>query len=222
VLSALLLLSITWTQKDTLGAKDFEPFHKKIADSINNLPLVAGSWHGTERAPLKAAIELLRPNAVRQIDFRDMRPQVLKGPRNDVSLVVVQCKWANDMYGHFPPNCYPAHGDTLLSATPRDWRVNSIIIQGMEYQFELSKDGRTYRRIVYNFMVVPRKGIERDMNELQKATEDYQQRYLGAAQFQLVFNSPAGQEMPVRDRDQVFVDLMTRATPVIELLRAGE
>ncbi len=53
---------------------------------------------------------------------------------------------------------------------------------------------------MYNFLIVPGKGILPDMPGLRKASEDYRRRFYGAAQFQLVMDA----DLPQADRDAIF------------------
>jgi hypothetical protein len=151
-------------------------------------------------------------------------------PGQQLFLSVVQTKRGADMLGHFPPNCYPAFGDKLAHQQYRRWFVTvpeesgpkPMLITGVEYHFDGVTNGRTYRRIVYNFMVAPARGILADMKMLEEAAEDYEQRYRGAAQFQVVFGSLAGHELPEADRDEIFTTLMRECGPAIELFKSGK
>jgi hypothetical protein len=108
------------------------------------------------------------------------------------------------MVGHFPPICYPSHGMEMILKQERDWVVADQRIGGKEYQFRETKDGQTFIRTVYNFMVVPGRGIVRAIKGVEQAAEDYQQRYYGAAQFQVVFRSPSGDDITRERRDEIF------------------
>lgn len=212
-----------WPQRE-----DAKPFHLRCARAILEIPLQMGQLVGKERTPQSAAIEVLQPNAIRNIEFTDPQVNSLRQPENRISLSIVQVRRIGDMLGHFPPNCYPAFGDTTNRQTPRDWTISlpdgsePMAIHGMEYVFERVVNGKTYKRTVYNFMVAPGRGILRDMKELEKAAEDYVRRYYGAAQVQVVFDSLAGQEMSVDSRDAVFSTLMRGCAPAIDVLKSGQ
>jgi len=76
--------------------------------------------------------------------------------------------------------------------------------------------------VVYNFLIVPGRGIVRDMKGVEQAAEDYQQRYYGAAQFQVVFHGQASAEPRSRqDRDEIFATLMEPNIKLIETLTSG-
>lgn len=224
-----MLLGAMYAQREWPQRADAGPYHERCALAIMAIPLQMGPWVGKERTPQTAAIEVLKPNVIRNIEFTDPRVQALRQPENRISLSIVQCKRIADMLGHFPPNCYPAFGDTLHSQRARDWQIvpldpssSPVRVQGMEYEFERVINGKTYKRIVYNFMVAPGRGVLREMKELEKAAEDYVQRYYGAAQVQLVFDSLAGQELPADERDQVFSTLMRYCASAIEVVKSGD
>jgi hypothetical protein len=58
----------------------------------------------------------------------------------------------------------------------------------------------------------------RDIKGVEEAAEDYQQRYYGAAQFQVVFQSLSNDALPQEQRDEIFTTLMEPALPVIKQL----
>ena len=223
-----MLAGARYAQREWPQREDARPYHLDCARAIEAIPLQMGPWVGKERAPQAAAIQVLKPNAIRNIEFKDPRVTALRRPENRISLSIVQCRRIADMLGHFPPKCYPAFGDTLNNQRARDWAVEiegpgagTLVIHGMEYGFERVINGKTYKRIVYNFMVAPKRGVLREMKELEEAAEDYVQRYYGAAQIQLVFDSLAGQELTESDRDQVFSTLMRSCAPAINVLKSG-
>lgn len=216
--TAALLLGIAAERQRYVGATAFEPFHADVAQLVEGYPLSVGTWLGRDEPVPEPALKLLKPNAIRSISFEDTQVSALEQPQR-VQLVVVACKSAADMAGHWPPRCYPAHGLTLESSKPRDWRVAGRRLEGMEYEFVRTAQGRTQRQTVCNLLVIPNVGTVRDIQDVRRSAEDYQQRYLGAAQVQVVF---AGGTMTPDERDEVVRTLLTPAMPMIELLAAGE
>lgn len=201
----------------------FEPFHAHVKQQIDSIPLSVGPWMGSDVKVPESARALLRPNALRNVRYQNIDAYAGRAWGQGVYLVVVQCQRSIDMFGHFPPNCYPAFGDVLIApeSKPRDWNINGLTITGMQYVFERNISGRLHRRTVYNFMVVPERGIVRDMKQLVGATEDQGQRYYGAAQIQVVFASEIGQEPSASERDAVFETLINAAWPAIDAILAG-
>jgi len=208
-------------QRNDPRERDFVAFHAAVKDAVNEIPTAVGAWVGENREVPASAVALLRPNAIRNIEFRNIDPtQALTWP-NNVYLTIVQCQRTQDMLGHYPPRCYPSYGDTFISQKARDWKIEDSTIRGMEYVFERNVKGTIFRRTVYNFMIVPDQGIVRDMNELVLATEDDRQRYYGAAQIQVVFVSQVGQEPSESDRDEVFDTFVRAAWPAIQRIELG-
>jgi hypothetical protein len=224
VATLTLLLGAAWAQRSHPSQRDFVPFFEKSAQSIAAIPTQIGPWIGRDLPPMQADIELLKPNAHRKIEFEDRSPRGLASTNRRVAVSVVQCRSSNDMQGHWPPNCYPrVLGDRLVSHDRRQWAVDELLIDGVEYQFEKTDNGRTIRRTVYNFMIVPTKGIVPDMETLAETAEDYRQRYFGAAQVQVVFQTLLGNELSREERDEVFVTLMREMKPALKVLKkSGE
>jgi hypothetical protein len=232
LLSAMLLAGIVAENRRYLKAEDFEPYHVQAKAAIERFAQNpnAGDWVGTECDDVpREAQKLLKPNKILSLQYKDASVASITRPRT-VNLLIVQCKLASDMVGHFPPICYPSHGmenlctDKKAKGWPRDWKVQSekfgqMTIPGMEYQFSLTKDGQTMVTTVYNFMIVPGRGIVRDIQGVEEAAEDYQQRYYGAAQFQVVFQSASSDQMSREERDEIFSTLMEPAVPVINTLK---
>jgi hypothetical protein len=207
--------------QDLPDRRDFRPYHEAVRQSVESIPLMVGSWQGQD-VPLPAsAVALLRPNALRNIRYQNVdvaAPGLL--PR-DAFLTVVQCERSQDMFGHYPPNCYQAYGDRLMSQRARRLSVGSRVFDVTEYVFENRVHGPSFQRIVLNFMVVPERGIVRDMKSLIEAAEDYRQRYYGAAQVQVVFAPVIGGDASRVDRDDVAGLLLSAALPAIETIESG-
>ncbi|HEX3356935.1 MAG TPA: hypothetical protein VHS31_08190 [Tepidisphaeraceae bacterium] len=224
LVSASLLAGIVAEHRRYLKPEDFEPYHVQAKAAIEGLPLMIGSWVGTDTndVPMEAQV-LLKPNKILSRCYSDTSVASLDHPRS-VSLLIVQCKLASDMVGHFPPICYPSHGwenmcpDKDEKGWLRDWTVAGEQIPGKEYEFRQIKDGQTMICTVYNFLIVPGRGIVRDIQGVDLAAEDYQQRYYGAAQFQLVFQGSSSDQMSQQERDEIFTTLMEPVVPVIHTL----
>jgi hypothetical protein len=104
---------------------------------------------------------------------------------------------------------------------PRNWKIDGTTIPGYEYQFTQLLQGQTTRTTVYNFLIVPGQGIVRDMKGVAQAAEDYQQRYYGAAQFQVVFHGLAATDRSQQERDEIFATLMGPNLSLIQTLLAS-
>jgi hypothetical protein len=220
-----LLAGIVAQQRTHLKPQDVEPYHARAKAAIEAVPYVIGYWTGQDEEIPVAAQKLLRPNAILSRLYVDNSPADYRNAHRFASLLIVQCRDSRDMVGHYPPICYRAHGMTLDEANcgPRDWIVGGMKIPGYEYQFTGLVEGKAIRKTVYNFLIVPGRGIVRDMKGVEQAAEDYQERYYGAAQFQVVFHGPAstrGADARAQ-RDRIFTTLMEPNIKLIETLTSG-
>ena len=222
ILSVGLLLGMVAEQRAHLTPADVEPYHQRAADAIEAVPYIIGEWTGQNNPIPQAAQKLLRPNAILSRLYSDTATATSWRPRS-AQLLIVQCRDSRDMIGHYPPICYRAQGKTLDErySTPRDWKVGEITIPGYEYQFTELKQGQISRTTVYNFLIVPGTGIVRDMKGVEQAAEDYQQRYYGAAQFQVVFYGLVSADLSRDERDAMFAELIGPNLKLLETLTSG-
>lgn len=219
LLTCGVLYGIVTENRRYLRAEDFEPYHVRAKKDIESIPMVIGSWIGEDASgdiPREAQV-LLKPNIILSRRYKDFSMQSLR----QVHLLIVQCKESNDMLGHFPPICYPSHGFVLTESRGFDFVAGADTIRGMEYQFTITSKGQTTRTTIYNFLLVPGRGIYRDMDGVKKAAKNYQQRYYGAAQFQLVFQGMANADLSKAERDAIFRTLMEPIVPVTRKLNNG-
>ena len=221
------MLALMAAQKRAyLKPEAFEPYHARIAAAVDGLRKSSsvGGWMGREIQIPQAAIKLLKPNALLALRYQDTGVGSIYHPRV-VDFVVVQCRRSGDMVGHYPPVCYPSLGMEEVRHRPVTWEVGGLTIRGTEYEFVERSGDREVHKVVDNFMVVAKAGILPDIQGVQDAAEDYQQRYYGAAQFQVVYpddlsrsDSPEARA----ERDKIFRTLMRPAVPLIELIAAGD
>lgn len=207
----LLLLGAAVLEKQTHNRpEDANPYHARAKAVIDAWPQTIGDdWTSRDTDIPLAALQLLRPNTT-----LSRRYFHLKDARQVADLLIVQCRDPNDMSGHYPPNCYPNNGEPQVFQQARTWQVGGQTIRGTEYHFETRRLGQPTRTCVYNFFVLPGRGIIPDMKQVREATGDYQRRYFGAAQFQVVF--PA--ELPQQARDEIFTTLVGANPPAFAAL----
>jgi hypothetical protein len=193
-----------------------DPHLLRCRKAFSSVPLLVripgGAWVGMNTPIPKPAIQLLQPNAVLSRQYRNDQT------RESVSLLIVNCGDARDLMGHYPPICYPSQGEEEIKdeTVARVWHLPHMDIGGMEYHFA-AKSPTDHEQAVYNFFVMPlvpsltvsHKELDGvicpDINSVYTSGEDYQRRYYGAAEFQLV----TGPRMTPQERDQAFVDLLT-------------
>jgi hypothetical protein len=221
VVCTAVLVAMSFENRRYISQADLEPFHARAARAIDSVPLAIPPWMGSEIPMRKEERDLLKPNAYRCIEYVDTRAEAITDPSRNVKLMVVECRRANHMVGHYPPNCYPAQGYMEAGERPRDWTIAGQAIEGMEYQYERREQGRIIRTCVYNFMVLPQQGIKRDMKAVYASAEDYQQRYYGAAQFQVLFYGPLADASARDERDGIFAELIAPCVGVIQTLSEG-
>jgi hypothetical protein len=216
MVSILMLVGMVAEARTHVQPAVAEPHLARCRAAIAAFPLVipgaTGTWTGSDTEVPTSATQLLRPNGdPLSRDYVNDQTKAL------VSLLLVHCKDARDMQGHYPPNCYPAQGQSLIGKGElRTWHLPHMDITGMEYHFE-PKSPTELERVVYNFFVMPRvpgvtvshKELDgvicSDIDSVYTSGEDYQRRYYGAAEFQLV----TGPRMTRRERDQAFLDLLS-------------
>lgn len=193
-------------------SEDAEPYHARAKEALNRFPYIIGYWTGADASVPEAAVKLLRPNAL--ISRRYINQS------NWAYLLISQCKDSRDMTGHYPPSCYPNNGEPLLSQRPFHLKAGSVWIDGIEYQFKKRPDYEQdcERKSVYNFFVIPGRGIAPDISYVRSAAGDYQRRFFGAAQFQVVTNA----DQPTEVRDEVFSTLIGADTEIIRILDTAQ
>jgi hypothetical protein len=193
---------------------DAEPYHAAAKAAVESIPTRVGSWSAQPETIPREAIALLKPNVIRCLKYADNDVTAPRAQDRWASLLVDQCRDARDMNGHWPPNCYVNDGQEKTYAQQRTWVVDGLSITGTEYHFRQPTATSSTQTAVYNFLIVPGRGILPDMAGLRKASEDYRQRFYGAAQFQLVMDA----ELSHSDRDGIFQTLMQPCVPVIRIL----
>ena len=162
-------------------AASAEGYHERVLTLARAAPKTFGPWTGTANEIPPSAVELLRPNATVSRNFVDAADG-LSG-----QFLIVQCRDARDLAGHWPPNCYPSSGFTETGRTPTTWNVPGLDpIHGTTYRFERASLNGTLAMVVDNFLVLPGVGFVPDMAAVRAAGDDPTRRNFGAAQVQIV------------------------------------
>lgn len=194
-------------------------YHQLAAQAINGMPwkveALGTMWTAVERRPEQAAVRLLRPN---QILSRHYVQNTTSGRALWADLLIVQCRDSRDMTGHYPPICYRNIGHELVYTQKHaPLEVGAERVPYTEYHFEKYSHGRPERVCVYNFFVVPGRGPVDDIKGVHEAAEDYERRFLGAAQFQVLM--PVDVLTPDSVREQVFASLLRSRPELIATLK---
>jgi hypothetical protein len=211
VLVALALLAGMAVARATRPAPaDVAPYHERVRVAVDSMPFRIGDWVGTDVKVPESAVQLLQPNVMLNRQYRNVETGRV------VTLLLVHCRDARDLAGHYPPVCYPAHGWTQDSSEPHDWTIGDLVIPGTEYRFSFKRPTETRRVTVADFMVLPGGPILRDMKGVRRVADDYTQHFLGAAQIQLLMDAT----IPVEERDAIVCELVAGVRPAIDAIRA--
>lgn len=212
-LVVLALLAGLAAQKSLIrgSADDAVAYHAEVAALAADLPVVVGDWVGKDVPVMAAAVALLKPNALVNRRYVNWRTG------ETASLLLVQVRDPRDLLGHYPPNCYPAHGYTADATQEQDWDVGGLRIAARCYRFSKQEmEGRS-KLVVDNFMVLPDGETARDMRGIDRAAQDLRHRYFGAAQIQILTDPSIGDER----REEVFQTFVSACLPVIRRVASG-
>ena len=222
-----LLAGIVAEDRTHLKPSDVEPYHARARQVIEAWPktIAEGSWSVALEQPLpESAEKLLHPNCKVSRGYISASHRLLDGQYAQASLLVVQCKDSRDMTGHYPPNCYPAAGyPEIGKSTLFSMNIAGMEVTGKEYTFLKSALPVT-RQCVYDFFVVPGEGtkpddgIKPDMAGVLQAAKDYQKRYYGAAQFQVVMDADYPHEL----RETIFREIIGANAKALSVLKTVE
>jgi hypothetical protein len=212
----VILGGVVAENRTHIKPQDASPYHAAVRARLEAWPEKIQSpgpgeeeWNSRPLEVPEAAVQLLRPNALVSRHY-----ECLEDPSRNFNLLIVQCGEPSDMSGHYPPNCYPSNGQPLArKPEPRQWRVGGTTIDGVEYHFEPRKLGQS-RLCVYNFFVLPGRGVEPNMEEVRRASADYRRRYYGAAQFQVIFST----DLPRETRDAIFTAVIGADPGIFQVL----
>lgn len=207
-LATVLLLGMGFNSLSFPSAADAEPYHAAVLAAQNDAPSEFGPWDSRPIELPPSAIQLLKPNAILSRTFFN------KSGQRSGDFLVVQCKDARSLSGHWPPNCYKATGYTQAGEQPRTWSVGGQDFPGIEYTFEIDTAGRRSRLAVANFMILPGVGYVPDMASVREAGADHLRRYFGAAQVQVVTDA----SYPPEVRDAIFTDILRAHLPLIRTI----
>lgn len=213
LLSLALALGLFLQVRAFAGQDDTSPFHQRVREAVAAIPVRVGDWEGTDRKIPPAAGKLLKPNTLFCRQYR----QVSSG--RAVTVLLVHCRDARDMTGHYPPVCYPGHGWTLDSGDQKE----TVPLWGGDvafavYQFSRTEVNSFIQCTIYNLFVLPRAGLVTEMAQVVKSSGDYRVRPYGAAQVQVIFDS----SMPEWERLDALRTLLAPLGPVVESMRLND
>ena len=211
-LTLVLLAAVAAQNLSRVSTKDAEPYHRRVRDAARQIPYHIGDWVGVDVAVPAEAQKLLKPNILFNRRYVNVRTQL------PVSFLLVQSRDARDLAGHYPPNCYVAHGWTQETSVRRQWTVEGVTVPGFAYEFASTRRGQPSRMVVYNFMILPDGRLVPDMHGVRSAAGDQKRRVFGAGQIQVVFSA----SVPEAQRDEILQTLVGANMQIIRTIRQGE
>ena len=192
-------------------AGDADPYHAHVREAIDRVPYKIGQWQGQDIEVPAAATALLRPNAILS------RQYVHQETGQKMGLLIVHCRDARDMLGHYPPVCYPSNGWTEDHAGSCQVEAGETTLTFAEYGFSRLSTGRPIGVTIFNLIMLPDGQLAQSMEAVQKRASDYRAHFFGAGQIQLRF--AAGQPAHVY---QAITEQFTLAlAPVIQAIASG-
>jgi hypothetical protein len=189
-----------------------DAYHSRISAAAAAVPSHFGSWVSVDVPVPPAAMTMLRPNVAVSRRYTDLNTG------QQATLLLIQCRDARDLFGHYPPVCYAAHGFHAVESVPRDWSVDGLAIHGMSYTFSSTSPEDPSSMVVYDFMILPNGTTCRDLDGVYASARDPRKRKLGAAQLQVLIDSNVSAAV----RDAEFSDLIKSNRPTIDAILAGD
>lgn len=209
VVAAAMLVAVSFSQRVSIDQDDVDAYHLRMKQSIQAMPIDLGGWTSSEVPIPPSATKLLRPNAIIAREYRTLEHGGLSA-----TILIVQCADIRDMQGHYPPNCYPAHG-----WSEGEYAVDARFgpLDTVRYEFSRTAGNQESGITVYNLFFLPSGTVTHSMDAVRKAGADYVVRPYGAAQVQVVINSGVAREHHAWILDEMFAI----ARPVVEALLEG-
>ena len=209
---SVVLLGGLALQKSTYPKQgDADEYHKVVKSAVESIPYEFEGWVGTDDNVPRTAIALLRPNVILS------RKYVNDRTHQHVSFLIVQCRDARDMIGHYPPVCYPANGWTERQKEHLELDLGDVRLDGMSYEFYKAFPTRSKTMYVANVIFLPDGNMPRDMDAVRSLAADYRKHFFGAAQVQMTF----GGQMSSEQRYKILRTFLGENVEVFEKIRSG-
>ena len=214
VLSSVLLLGVLFIGGINLARPEgLDDYYEAIREVVKAVPYRIAGWDSTEVDPTPAAQDLLRPNIIIQREYREP-----DGARR-VWLLIVHCGEVRDMYGHYPPNCYPAHGWLDRGEFDREIETQAFRVPARDYYFEMTADGGSAQLRATDLFVLPSQGqtVHRNIEALTAASRSPTASGQGSAQIQIVTTYEFSEE----EWSALLAEFMTSLHDVLETIGGG-
>jgi hypothetical protein len=190
---------------------DTKTYHEKVRQAATAVAEQVGDWKSRDTEVPQAAVNMLKPNVLlSKLWFNESTGQ-------HVSMLIVQCRDARDILGHYPPVCYVGQGWSIVRQERRRWSAGGFEIEGTEYTMGRTVLEGPSRLIIQNFMVLPDGRFAPDMEAVDKIASNRHLKFLGAAQVQLVYDD----RMTPEQREEVLERLVTAHGPLLQSILSG-
>ncbi|MBK7405904.1 MAG: exosortase-associated EpsI family protein [Phycisphaerales bacterium] len=214
VAAAMLVSLFTWNFVERSTAGNVEQYLAQARKAIDRVPWNIGSFIGTKLEVQRVVVELLKPNNLLQ------RHYVVPETGEWFDLLVVQCSYAKDLDGHYPPNCYPRAG-WVKEQDPSDFELHAggIPVPVRRYRFRYEGGILPQRIDILSFFIVPagQPRFGRDMELVNMLSRSPKTDKLGAAQVQIL--TPA--EMSEEARRKIWQQTLDELEPVLTTIAEG-
>ena len=221
-LTVALLMGLTAETLSRPRPGNADPYHARVKTAVAKIAVPDG-WTFTDGKLPTGAIALLKDPVSLYRRFQ--------APHR-FDFLLIQCRDARDMGGHYPPICYPSSGWVRVInneagktpeeklGKPMEWIINGRVIIGMEYEFTGSSDTGTITRTVDNLLILPREHdcYVRQMDKIREAAADYLHKFYGAAQIQLIFDGA----VPENERREIFTQLIGKNMNLLTVLERSD
>jgi hypothetical protein len=212
VVAAALLAWIAWGGRINAGeVPGAEEYRASVRAAVEALPWRLGSWVGADIETPPAAIQLLKPNVLKQRRYvNDTTGRVF-------NVLLVHCSDTRDMRGHYPPVCYPAHGWKLVEARTTTMTMGGQSYPARSYLFSRVVQGVEQRMLNFSFFVLPDGTLVADDAALDRSSGARWATQLGAAQVQIV----GGEDLPEPERMAIVQEFIAALEGAIRTVAQG-
>ncbi|WP_428389564.1 exosortase-associated EpsI family protein [Mucisphaera sp.] len=189
---------------------DAQPYHDRVREEVLRIPGAFDGWTSEVIDAQREAVQLLKPNVIYSRRYEH------SSTGEQLNLLIVHCREARDMVGHYPPICYPSSGWTEREESRRrlDIEVRGRVIEATEYEFFQSLPGYSVSIHVINTMLLPDGRTASTMDAIAELDSDYRRRFFGAGQLQVLI--PGEEDPAVRERlARTFIGKSVNAIEVI-------
>lgn len=187
---------------------------ERVAAVIDAAPYRIGRWIGRDVEPTQAATNLLRPNRILQRTYTD------PDDGSWFSVLIVHCRDARDMLGHYPPNCYPASGWAEAGARDVSWEGSGVsAAPARAYEFRRRRGVERDGLVILGLFATPF-GATRLGPGLELVDEASRSRVdtaWGVGQVQVITTDAADEA----ERAEMWAAARTALAPVLDAMTRG-